>query len=175
MPTWTIPKTWESGDIVTAADLNTHLRDNMLYLKSANQFALAESDQNYTTTTTTWADIDASNLSLDITTHGGVCLVTFTGALTYGSSLSGAYLDFTVDGTRQGGTYGLTRLLMDGSNLNTTQPIVWGFQWWLPSLAAGNHTLRAQWRQTSAGTQLKLHRSADGGIPTRLACLELDI
>lgn len=29
---WTAPRTWASGEIVTAANLNTHVRDNLLYL-----------------------------------------------------------------------------------------------------------------------------------------------
>lgn len=32
---WTTPKTWASGEIVSAANLNTHLRDNLNYLKVA--------------------------------------------------------------------------------------------------------------------------------------------
>lgn len=30
---WTAPRTWVVGEILTAALLNTHLRDNLLYLK----------------------------------------------------------------------------------------------------------------------------------------------
>ncbi|MFA4973636.1 MAG: hypothetical protein WC683_13580 [bacterium] len=30
---WTAPRTWATGEIVTAAMLNTHVRDNELYLK----------------------------------------------------------------------------------------------------------------------------------------------
>lgn len=44
---WTTPKTWNTGEPLTAADLNTHLRDNLEYLKDkpsgaylANEFAV---------------------------------------------------------------------------------------------------------------------------------------
>lgn len=30
--TWTAPRTWVAGEVVTAAQLNTHLRDNLLVL-----------------------------------------------------------------------------------------------------------------------------------------------
>ena len=30
---WTSPKTWVVGTLTTAADLNTHIRDNLRYLK----------------------------------------------------------------------------------------------------------------------------------------------
>jgi len=32
---WTAPRTWAVGEVVTAALMNTHVRDNLLYLKSA--------------------------------------------------------------------------------------------------------------------------------------------
>ncbi len=32
---WTAPRTWATGEVVTAALMNTHVRDNQLYLKSA--------------------------------------------------------------------------------------------------------------------------------------------
>ena len=32
---WTTPKTWTIGELVTADDLNTHLRDNLSHLKVA--------------------------------------------------------------------------------------------------------------------------------------------
>lgn len=33
---WTAPRTWVAGEVVTAALLNTHLRDNLLWLGSGN-------------------------------------------------------------------------------------------------------------------------------------------
>lgn len=35
MATWTIPRTWTAGEIVTAANVNTHLRDNLLAISGA--------------------------------------------------------------------------------------------------------------------------------------------
>lgn len=35
---WTAPKTWVANELVTAALLNTHLRDNLAYLKDAPVF-----------------------------------------------------------------------------------------------------------------------------------------
>lgn len=36
MASWTAPRTWTVGEIVTAALLNTHVRDNELYLKAGD-------------------------------------------------------------------------------------------------------------------------------------------
>ncbi|MEP0806258.1 MAG: hypothetical protein HRF47_12255 [Chloroflexota bacterium] len=33
MTNWTTPKTWEFDELVDESDLNTHIRDNLLYLK----------------------------------------------------------------------------------------------------------------------------------------------
>lgn len=41
---WTIPRTWASGEVVTAANLNTHVRDNLLTISGA-----------WTAFTTTWS------------------------------------------------------------------------------------------------------------------------
>jgi len=42
--TWTSPYTWVTGVIVTASDLNTHLRDNMRYLKGLDGGITFEDD-----------------------------------------------------------------------------------------------------------------------------------
>mgnify|MGYP001354344559 CR=1 FL=1 len=34
MTDWTTPRTWQTGDLVTADDLNGELRDRMLWLHS---------------------------------------------------------------------------------------------------------------------------------------------
>jgi hypothetical protein len=42
---WTAPKTWSVGELVTAALLNTHLRDNLEWLYSKRQDVLLYEDQ----------------------------------------------------------------------------------------------------------------------------------
>ena len=39
---WTNPRTWVLGEMVTETLLNTHLRDNMIFLKSNPQIHLQE-------------------------------------------------------------------------------------------------------------------------------------
>jgi len=41
---WTAPKTWESFKKLTAALLNVHLRDNLIYLKAAIDDIIAQED-----------------------------------------------------------------------------------------------------------------------------------
>lgn len=49
---WTSPKTWAAGDVWTAADANTYIRDNTAWLKSSLvfQYATHTSDINIQTT-----------------------------------------------------------------------------------------------------------------------------
>jgi hypothetical protein len=55
LPTWTTPRTWTAGEVVTAALLNTHLRDNLDAIDGPNgtftpQFSTSGT---WTTSTTT--------------------------------------------------------------------------------------------------------------------------
>jgi len=73
---WTAPKTWTVDGVLTAADMNTYVRDNLHYLLSPNKGVIIRNNNgDYSTTSTSWVDVDATNLSLTITTHGGPVLV----------------------------------------------------------------------------------------------------
>jgi hypothetical protein len=43
---WTDPKTWDVGEVLTASDLNTHLRDDLDYLHDNPPYALLDSVSN---------------------------------------------------------------------------------------------------------------------------------
>lgn len=138
--TWTTPKTWQVDELLTAADLNTHLRDNLNALKAppTAHVACAESS-DYTTTSTTFVDVDSSKLTLTITTNGGDVMVGFHGAVRSSDSWGNVYLDVAVDGTREGGANGLVL-----AQSNTINPV--GFVHLVSGLAAGEHTFTLQWR-----------------------------
>ena len=40
MPTWTTPRTWSAGELVTATMMNTHVRDNLEYLSTLGGAAI---------------------------------------------------------------------------------------------------------------------------------------
>jgi hypothetical protein len=48
---WTAPKTWSVAEVVTAANMNAHVRDNLNYLNAQHKAKAA--DQTLTTTTLT--------------------------------------------------------------------------------------------------------------------------
>jgi hypothetical protein len=144
---WTTPRTWAVGEAITADLLNEQLRDNLAELKdppSANYELNEASD--YTTTSTSFVDVDATSgkLSLTITTNGGDVLVHFEGAIAINSS-NKVYLEIDIDGVPVGGD--------DGINVGKhgINPHVVSFTRLITGLSTGSHTFKLQWK-VSAGT-----------------------
>jgi hypothetical protein len=151
---YTTPKTWSNEPLVVS-DLNTHLRDNLDAIKdppSAN-YELNES-ADYTTTSTSFADIDATEgkLQLTITTNGGDVMVHFHGSFNANGNVR-VYLDIDVDGTRNGGDDGIVFNFIE---LNARQAI--SFTRLITGLSDGSHTFKLQWK-VSANTAT-LHAGA---------------
>lgn len=148
---WTLPRTWATGEIVTAAQLNTHLRDNLEYLKQRdetphNHFTCSSSTP-YTTTSTAFADVDAAGLSGTLITTGGPLLIGIAGSWKSSGTGIDVCLDVSINGARIGhATYGVT--FMQSIAANTYLPVAWSQ---VRALAAGTYALKLQWR-TSSGT-----------------------
>ena len=148
---WTLPRTWATGEIVTAAQLNTHLRDNLEFLKLREDTPLnhftCNSTTAYTTTSTTFTDVDGAGLSGTLTTSGGPLLIGAAGSWKSSGTGIDVCLDVTVNGARIGhATYGITLLQSVAANLY--MPVCWSQA---RPLAAGTYSLKLQWR-TSSGT-----------------------
>lgn len=140
---FTSPKTWTSA-LVTVAEFNEQIRDNMLALKDPpTDLYDADEGADYTTTSTSFADIDATNLALTITTTGGDVLITFTGATINSGGNTLFDVHESVANARLGGDDGITRAPGSGVPL--------AIAYWVQGLAAGSHTFKLQWR-VNAGT-----------------------
>jgi hypothetical protein len=148
---WTLPRTWATGEIVTAAQLNTHLRDNLEYLKlredtPLNYFTCSAAN-TYTTTSTTFTDVDAAGLAGSLVTSGGPVLIGVASAWKSSGTSIDVCLDVTINGARIGhATYGVT--FMQSVAANLLMPVAWSQ---VRALAAGTYALKLQWR-TSSGT-----------------------
>lgn len=70
--TWTAPRTWTAGEIVIASVMNTHVRDNMDFLKTPA--AAIDSSSSVSTTSATLTDVTGSSVTLTATGTGGVDL-----------------------------------------------------------------------------------------------------
>lgn len=93
--------------------------------------------------TTSFADVDATNLSLSLTTTTGRVQVGFNGAV-LGAITMFMYFDILVDGVRYGGDDGLAQILVgvNATNFMTTRLIT--------GLSDASHTLKLQWKMQSA-------------------------
>jgi hypothetical protein len=141
---WTTPITWTAGTVVGAANLNEQLRDNFNYLLSRPRQAIKRTaGADYTTTSTSFVNIDATNLSINLTMSGSAVLVAFSGVLRQTESV---FLDFSVDGTRHANTsngIGVATLT------STANDQLAGYTILVTGLSVGSHTFNAMWRVAS--------------------------
>ena len=149
--TWTRPKTWVTGEALTASDLNTHLRDNLDALKSppTKQFnGVITADSN----SVSFVDIDPA-LELELATAGGDVLV--------GISIDGLVVNTATVG-------GAVRLLVDGLP-RATLTQVWpvdnarlslGGVYLIEDLDAAVHRFKLQWAVLTAGHRISSPNSA---------------
>lgn len=168
---WTTPITWNVDQLVTNTDLNEQLRDNLDYLLSPNhERILRDNSGTYSlTNVTTFQDIDATNLSIDLETHGGPVWVHFQAiAYTSGTAVLG-YFDIAVDGTRIGTAFTLGLATVNSSDGNERRPT--SISLLLTGLSAGTHTIRPQWRTGSGDTITLLANSSTN--PLILEAIEL--
>lgn len=151
--TWTDPNlvNWDVGDPITSADMKAYVRDNLLELKDppSAEYTLNETS-DYTTTSTTFVDVDSTNLALTINTNGGDVLVVFNGSFKCSQSMK-ISLDIEVDGTRHAGDDGLIQHGVYNSAA-ASQPSI-SFVYLIKDLEAGSHTFKLQWKvNTGTGT-----------------------
>ena len=149
---WTTPKTdWTTGDLVAASDLNA-IGDNLNHFKSDDRYKEYQLDTDKITTLGTYADVDATNMSFDLTTNGGIVLCGFRGVVSNDAG-SNKKMSFTVEVDDVVLQDGDGIVSQSGSN-NDEYDI--SFVVAIP-LTAGQHTLNLQWKTT--GGDAKLHSS----------------
>jgi hypothetical protein len=141
---WTAPRTWSTGELVTAALMNEHIRDNLEFLKGppSNQY-IGNLGADWSTTSTTYALMDNTNLNLSITTVGGDVLIVFAAVSLNSGGIT--FYDVEVDGVRTGGDDGLMGCA--STNIRTNATVIK----LLTGLAAGAHTFKMM-HKVSAGT-----------------------
>jgi hypothetical protein len=141
---WTTPKTWVENEFVDAAELNTHIRDQQLYLR-ARPFNSA-SVTAVTTTSTSF--IELTGTSVSVTGTGGNFLIIANGTSS-NSGVNNSFYDLAIDGARQGdATNGLAFIATNTANYTDSMGIVF-FTTTPPSAGAHSYSLHAK---VSAGT-----------------------
>jgi hypothetical protein len=147
--TWHTPKSWSVGELVTATNLNEQLRDNLEFLKSPPTASyLANEAANYTTTSTSFVEVDGAGveLSLTITTAGGDVLIGLS-AMVNSNGSNVVYFDVSIDGVSFGGDDGIIGTKMPG--VNNYEAV--SFVVLKTGLSAASHTFKLMWK-TGAGT-----------------------
>ncbi len=175
---WTTPKTWATGDALTALDMNTHLRDNLEFLKTnvSDEYRGNES-ADWTTTSTSFVDVDNTKLRLEVTTKGGDLLIGFYGTVLHPAASQ--IINFDVEASLNGGAGARLGLGNDGlvgvvsvTNTNIRMPV--SFVYLYRNIAAGSWVFDLQWK-TSASTAT-LYGGATTGydITPQFWCKELN-
>ena len=119
-------------------------------LGGVNDSYVCDEASDYTTTSTSFVDVDGTNLALTIITNGGPVLVHFHGMFyTNGARM---WLDVDVDGTRTAGDDGIIGAWQTANFTVTFSRLITG-------LSAGEHTFTLQWKVISGGTA-KLYAGA---------------
>lgn len=143
--TWITPRTWSAGELVTASIMNAHVRDNLNALKTpAGGYNVLNLGADLTTSSTSFVDIDATNLILTFTTGGGDVILFFTGSFTHSALAQSSYLDIheSVSGGRLGGDDGLTKTVTS----TAAQVFNVTLAYRATGLSAASHTFKLQWK-----------------------------
>lgn len=142
---YTAPRTWVTGELVTASMMNTHVRDNFDALKTPPA-GVATWSTNFTTTSTSFVDLTSATHT--ITSTGGGFLVILLASIANSSLGASNNIDIVVDGVSESGlTSGVQAWGQEVAN--AAVPICVVFK--VPAKSAGSHTIKAQVR-VSAGT-----------------------
>lgn len=124
---------------------------------------------DYTTTSTSFVDVDSTNLALTIVTGAHRVAVVFTGAITASSTNEITNFDVTIDGVRQGGDGGLTAGQGNGNNVGQRDNV--SFYYISDVLKPGPHTFKLQWKTILATATL--YGGSSGNPINTFAVLEL--
>lgn len=144
--TWVSPRTWTTGELVTKTIMDTHVRDNLNALKtSARGICIIDEGSDYSTSSTSWADMDATDLSITMTTAGGDLLILWMASAV--CATAPGHFDVTIDSTRQGGDDGLTTL---GQITNGIIPCCIAYI--VTGVSAASHVFRMQHAVSTGGT-----------------------
>lgn len=109
----------------------------------------ANESSDYTTTSTSFTDVDGTNFSLTITTTGGNVLVGFSGTVRIDTVGAHVQLNVDVDGSVVAADDGIVSMRAGGVTINSMS-----FTYLVTGLSAGSHTFKLQWKVSSSTATL---------------------
>ena len=146
---WTTPKTFTAGMVITETDFNTHLRDNLNALKNPPfQQIVTASATGWSTTASTAVPISTANLGVTLNTCGGDVQCYFLGWC----ADAGASFNLDYDGTA------FTDRISGLAHSRTDERLM-QYHVWVTGLASGAHTFLPTWRSTGqmVGLEMSAH------------------
>jgi len=157
---WTTARTWVAGELVTASMMNTHVRDNLNALKAPpTDLHNADEGADWSTTSATFTAIDATDLSLSLTTTGGDILVSFCGNF-IAAAAAYVYLQVVLDGAGQEADDGLIAAYLDRTTA-AGRPL--SFTKLIQNVSAGAHTVLLNWKASTSTITLFGGAGTGGG------------
>jgi hypothetical protein len=146
----------DPGNVDDALD---QLADRLDALENLPGASIArDHNGNYTTVSSSFVDVDSTNLSITLSLKGTKAFVYFVGLVAAGTGA--AMLDFSVNGTRVGsaGVDGIARIAVGNTINNQTVTLCH----LVTGLTPGQNIFKLQWR--SNGGTATLFAGAGGGI-----------
>lgn len=170
---WTTPRTWVANEIPPAATWNTHLRNNLEWLKTP-PFSSAQLNlgANVSTTSTSFVEM-TSGFRTTITSTGGKIL--YLATFTVRGSAAGVNMYFDIGYRASGGgafsrTYGFA---VDGlafvryTNIGQDRAVT--LHTWFTSLGAGTYDFTPMWKVSSGTATLWAASGTAGADATAIA------
>lgn len=151
---WNTPKTWSTGNLVTATEFNQQLRDNLLYLKSPPKTIFLGMTTSQITSTSFVPLHETQNI---ITTTGGSVLFTAFGHIyKNGTTQNKAFINLEVDGNLvTGSSEGIVNGMQFSGDFQTTP---WAIIWLTDTLTPAFHTFRLYGRVGGGGAYFWIGR-----------------
>lgn len=140
MATFTTPRTWVAGELVTASMMNTHVRDNLVQLKTPP--SARYNNTSYTpvaVSSSTWVEPDTSNLTVNVTTAGGRLKISWQCLVYQSGGSEGIHFNIGVDGAYVGDTnHGMGGIFCSTTSFNYN----YSTEHTTAALSAGAHTVK---------------------------------
>lgn len=150
--TWTDPRTWATNEFVTATIMNTHVRDNITWLKTPLESGKVTFAADLTTTSVTYTDM--TGVTTTLTTKGGGLDVDFRFTCIHSAAAQNTF-QLLVDGVSE-------TILGTWTSPAASQYGVVSGRYHIAALTAGSHTFKIQYKTGSGTLTVKGTTSAVG-------------
>jgi hypothetical protein len=136
---WTTPNTPAVGDVLSASNYATYIRDNLNWLLTGRGLIYSRSTGNYTTTSAVYVDVDGTNFSFTLTNVGTKVFVSFNGFLQPAANGTTANLTVSLDGVDQPDLWFYWTTL----NISTNYQVCFST---VLTVTPGSHTIKLRWK-----------------------------